>query len=273
MTSSPETPATKTRWYRNVGLLFGLLVLGGLCAWFWGAVENAREAARSSHCLGNMCQLRTALFSYHEMEGRFPPAHATDSDGEPLSSWRVLVSQYADQYEFFKAYNLQAAWDDETNYELAQNESSTFLWACPSGPDFHDPRDADYDPASPCYTNYVAITGPGTIFPGGDDSVSLDDITDGPENTILLVEIADSEIHWSEPRDLHIDQMSFTINDPAKPSISSPHQLGPGVVFADGYYCRIAKSMPPETLKALMTISGGENVSRKKLSQQGHLRR
>jgi prepilin-type processing-associated H-X9-DG protein len=112
--------------------------------------------------------------------------------------------------------------------------------------------------------------GPGTAFPGG-KSVSLEEFTDGPENTIVLVEIANSNIHWSEPRDLMFDEISFKINDPAKPSISSPHADGPNVVFADGRSCRVSEAIPPETLRALFTINGGEKVSRYDLKKQGFL--
>jgi hypothetical protein len=92
---------------------------------------------------------------------------------------------------------------------------------------------------------------------------------DGPENTILLAEISNSDIHWMEPRDLRADEMSFTINDPTRPSISSPHSRGPAVVFADSIRAyRIDRSLRPETLKALTTIAGGEPVLKWRLVRQ-----
>lgn len=94
----------------------------------------------------------------------------------------------------------------------------------------------------------------------------MSDFTDGLENTILLVEINNSDIHWMEPRDLDFDTMSFLVNDTQRPSISAPHPTGPVVVFADsisGY--RLAPSLRPETLKALLTIAGGEPVKKKSL--------
>ena len=107
--------------------------------------------------------------------------------------------------------------------------------------------------------------GEDTLFPGA-SSVTLDDITDGPENTILLVEIADSDIHWMEPRDLDVDTMSFTVNDPLRPSISGPHPNGPAVVFVDRLTAyRIDSSLRPETLRALTTIAGGEPVTKDSL--------
>ena len=52
--------------------------------------------------------------------------------------------------------------------------------------------------------------------------------------TIIVAEIADSDIFWTEPRDLSTDEMSLHINDKSKPSISSHHPHGAMVLFADG---------------------------------------
>jgi hypothetical protein len=64
------------------------------------------------------------------------------------------------------------------------------------------------------------ILAPGTAFPGASSS-KRSDFLDGPENTILVTEIANSDIPWLQPRDLDATQMSFRINDPARPSISA----------------------------------------------------
>ena len=97
----------------------------------------------------------------------------------------------------------------------------------------------------------------------------MTDLRDGPENTILLAEIAHSDIHWMEPRDLATQTMSFQVNDPGRPSISSYHPGGPAVIFADRITAyRLQSTIRPETLKALITIQGGEPVSRDKLIRQ-----
>ena len=78
-----------------------------------------------------------------------------------------------------------------------------------------------------------------------------------------MAEIANSDILWTEPRDLDINQMSLTINDRTRPSISGRHPSGPAVVFADSIRVyRLDKSLRPETLRALITIAGGEPVKR-----------
>lgn len=55
-------------------------------------------------------------------------------------------------------------------------------------------------------TNYVVVAGQGHIFNGGQKGISLGQVG---YNTILIVEIANSDIQWAEPRDLTWDQLQF----------------------------------------------------------------
>ena len=105
-------------------------------------------------------------------------------------------------------------------------------------------------------TDYPVMSGSDTVFPAI-RSISLDDIRDGPEDMILLVESADLTVHWMEPRDLNVDEMSFVVNDTVKSSISGPHSTGSAVVFADRISAyRLDRSLRPQALKALTTIAG-----------------
>ena len=71
--------------------------------------------------------------------------------------------------------------------------------------------------------------------------------------------IADSDrILASAPRDLDTATMSWVIDDPSRPGLSSLHHAGPGILFADGIVRRLGTSFPSGTLRALTTIAGGE---------------
>ena len=267
---SPTSTYQEQRCKRKLiqwSLLLG--ILAGLGYFLGRAVYEAREAAHKSTCHANLFLLAYMLQIYHDTEGTLPPTFAIDSKGNRLYSWRVLLMPYLDQAQFYETYDLAQPWDHPANLRRA-NEIDFIGFTCWSGPNFQDPRSSDF-PKPPRYTDYVAVVGPGTAFPGP-ESVSFDQITDGRENTILLVEIAGSTIHWSEPRDLDFETMSFKINDPSKPSISSAHADGPGVVFADGRFYRLSESIPPEIVKGLLTISGGEKISRRELIEQGFLK-
>jgi hypothetical protein len=202
-------------------------------------------------------QMQLAFQLYHEQYGCFPPAYVADAAGKPMHSWRVLILPFLDHARVYDEYDFAEPWNGPHNRTLADQIYSD-IFHCASGP--HAGR-------SPL-TDYVVIVGPETPFPS-DRSTTLADMRDGAENTILLAEIGNSDIHWMEPRDLRVDEMSFTINDPAQPSISSPHSRGPAIVFADSIRAyRIDRSMRPATLKALTTIAGGEPVFRERLHRR-----
>jgi len=103
------------------------------------------------------------------------------------------------------------------------------------------------------------IVGPKTASPGA-RSITLGDIRDGLDKTIMIAEVSNVDILWYEPRDLDAATMSWIINDPSRPGISSLHDRGPAVLFADGTVRRLSTYQPPEDLKAMTTINGGEPV-------------
>ena len=55
--------------------------------------------------------------------------------------------------------------------------------------------------------------------------------------------------------------MSYRVNDPRRPGISSKHPGGANVGFADGSTRFLRESIVPGTLRALFTIAGGEAIS------------
>lgn len=174
-----------------------------------------------------------------------------------MHSWRVLILPFIDQSSVYDEYDFGQPWNGPHNSQLSQRINND-IFHCPSSP----------QTAMSPLTDYVVIVGPNTVFPGG-LSTSLSDISDGPENTILLAEIANSDVHWMEPRDLTADTMSFDVDDRFQSSISSHHTAGPAVVFPDsGSAYRIDESLRHDTIKALTTIAGNENVSRDKLARQ-----
>ena len=113
----------------------------------------------------------------------------------------------------------------------------------------------------------MLVTGEGTAWVDG-RAPMLDDFTDGCSETIMVVEIADSNIQWMEPRDLTIDQALRGINSPMGICISSWHprakwKVKPNsanVAFADGSVANLKNDFPLEELRKLLTHQGGETV-------------
>ena len=116
-----------------------------------------------------------------------------------MHSWRVLLLPYMEQTAFYNRYKFNEPWNGPNNITLLNSMPSTF--ACPSR--FSQPTNL---------TSYVAVTGPGTMFPGT-ESTKFDDVTDGTSNTLMILEVSNANIPWTAPVDLDVRTMSFQIND------------------------------------------------------------
>ncbi len=210
------------------------------------AMFEAREAARDCACKCPLKQIALAMHNYHQTYECFPPAYVADADGRPMHSWRVLIMLFMDGDNIYKRYRFDEPWDSPNNLAIAKEAGRN--WRCPSQPD------VDYP-----ITNYVAIVGPHTIF-DGPHCRRFEEITDGISNTIMVVEVADSGIRWNEPRDLRFDEIDFSINGEKRPGIGSHHPKKINAAMCDGAVISMPDSTPPEVVKALTTIDGGEDV-------------
>jgi hypothetical protein len=119
--------------------------------------------------------------------------------------------------------------------------------------------------------NFFAIVGKQTAWPVA-GRFTLTDIGDGLENTILIAESCTLTAFWSQPDDFVFDQMSFAVNDPNRVGISSSHDLGPLVAFADGAVYHLHPQTPEHVVRALLTANGGEPMDRHQLIRDGLLR-
>ena len=113
----------------------------------------------------------------------------------------------------------------------------------------------------PAETDYVMPVGPGAIA-DGPAGAKPGAITDGTSNTIAIAEMSSSVICWTEPRDLDVRKMSFTINDPAAPCIRSNHPGIANVLMADGSVQTLSSKIDPQVLRGMLTIAGGEPFNR-----------
>jgi hypothetical protein len=212
-----------------------------------------RESARRTYCQNNLRRITLALHNYHDVYKSFPPAYVADETGKPMHSWRVLILPFLEQKALYDLYRFDEPWDGPNNRQLAAMAMKMKLFECPSDGN-----------AGTGQTSYVAVVGPGTAWPGA-KSISLSDIQDGSSNTIHIVEVHHSGIHWMEPRDLDASQMPMTINarraaKGASPGISSGHTGVAQAARADSSVFVIPDDSPPATVRAMLTIAGGEPV-------------
>lgn len=201
------------------------------------AVQTARSTRRSP-CTNQLKLIGIALQNYHDTYKEFPPAYLADADGKPMHSWRVLILPFMEDAEpqaVYKAYDFSEPWNGPKNRQLAARAAQAFR--CPS------------DPTSGEETNYLAVVGPETGWPGA-TSMNIRKNSDGTSNTIAVIETAESGIHWMEPRDA-------TFADAAVRA-GSHHAGGYHTLFFDGSVHFFDQDTSPAVLDDLLTARGGE---------------
>ena len=221
--------------------------------WFQQAITVTKR--RPHPCQRNVQRLGRALLTYEAVHGMFPPAFIADEDGRPMHSWRALILPFFGPERLSERYDFSEPWDGPNNRKLADIPVSGFTCRA----DHEDPS---------TMTSYVAVIGPGTAWPE-DQPTRIKDFTDGIRNTLLVVEVADSGIHWMEPRDLHVGQMAPTVNPAAGQGISSPHPGGAQVAFANGHTRFLPETTSPQDLRAMLTISGREPIDMDDATNRG----
>lgn len=223
----------------------GVCGIGILIALLLPAVSSSRDAARRMQCSNNMKQIALAMLNYESTNGTFPPAYTVDENGLPMHSWRVLILPYLEQRHLYEQIALDEPWDSPANRQF--HDVMIDIYGCP----------ASVDEASD--TNYMVLVGDETLFPPDGKSLAAGDVRDGMSNTILVVEVANTGVHWMEPTDLQFDNMAFAPNS-GRDEPASEHRGLVNVALADGSVHAIHDDVNPQSLKAMSTASGGEQV-------------
>jgi hypothetical protein len=233
---------------RSWDLLSSLIIIGvvGLC--LFPALKGSRGRSPGFQCLCNLKQLGYALQGYESDYGSFPPAYIADKNGKPMHSWRVLILPYLEKKDLYKRYRFDEPWNGPNNRKLEKEMPKEFR--CPNQPAGRHPY----------ATSYVAVVGSNTVW-RHNRSVKVREIKDGTSHTVLLVEIADSGIHWMEPRDLEYPPMPTKVNPASGQGISNHHSGVANAALVDGSISTLSEELQPEKIKALLSIDGGEPVS------------
>lgn len=232
--------------YPFAALIIVALVIG--FRFLSSEIQRIRDASRKPQCKTHLKQIGLALHNYHDEFGCFPPAFVADDKGRPIHSWRVLILPWLDQKALYDEYLFDEPWDGPNNSRLAERMME--VYSCPRA-------EQKLDSPERFFTSYVAVVGSETAWPGT-ESISTSDIKDGTETTVIVVEVTNSGIHWMEPRDLHVVQMSRTVNGKAGQGISGPHKDGAYVLRADGAVLFVRDGMSSAGIDALLTIDGEE---------------
>jgi prepilin-type processing-associated H-X9-DG protein len=154
-----------------------------------------------------------------------------------MHSWRVLLLPFLEFKPLYEKYRFDEPWDGPHNRELASPETNSFRCPADEGPDTN--------------TSYLVVVGPKTVCPGA-KSVKISEIAGGLSNTILLVEVVNSGIKWTEPRDLSDVEAIRGINPKSGFGISSHHEGGAQIAFADGSTGFLPNDTSPDDMQSFL---------------------
>lgn len=237
-----------------VGIV-GLVVLlgcgGVMAALLLPAVAKAREAARRAQSMNNEKQILLALHNYHDTYQTLPPAYIPDKDGKPMHSWRVLILPFIEQQGLHSRYDFSKPWDSPENLAVADSMP----------PVYRSPFDAE-NKQTANHTSYLFFAGKNTVFDGG-KAMSFAGITDGLSNTLVLCEVNNSGIVWTQPTDLDAAQLDFAIHElKEQKSGQITSALSDGVVsgMLDGSVRFISDRANPEDLRSAVNPNDGRAV-------------
>ena len=170
-------------------------------------VIDVRENARKSECKNQLKTFALLLENHVDVYGSYPTVAMRNEEGEPVLSWRVLVEDHNFyDVDFKKHLDLSRSWNNPENAKFLNHYGSFFQ--CPTRKESQNREPIGR------ITDYVAVTGPGTMWPK-EGLRGPEDILPGHQ-PILIVEWPESDIHWAEPRDVTMEEFLDWFRKPVK---------------------------------------------------------
>lgn len=195
-------------------------------------------------CCENLERIGEAIGKYVEEKGHYPPAYIADDNGKPMHSWRVLLLPYLGESKLFARYDMTKPWDSPANQQVISLMPEVYL--CPTERNTTDEA------------NYMVITGDEYLF-HQDEERKPSELKDGRRNTLMVVEVVNTGIQWTEPTDLDVENIDW--NRDRQKGLGSQHPDGGlHVLMANGLVYYLGEFVTPEALTSMATIQGGEVV-------------
>jgi hypothetical protein len=257
--STPSVTGPPIRCYFRLRTLFVVIAfIGAVLALLIPAIRTAQRVNQQMSCSNHLKQIAMAFHLYHDTYKTFPSAITYADDGTAMHSWRVLLIPFLEQTPFFSRYEINEPWNGPKNGLLADEIPDTWydkpgnayqfvysagVFRCPSAPKSQNQMCANY--VMLIDDRHGKPNAPPNL-PGGTPP-SVDQ-----KSAVIVIEIADSDIHWMEPRDVLLSELSMKINDRSRRSLSSYHG-GACVAHADGSVTFLNDDATEEYVRELLT--------------------
>jgi prepilin-type processing-associated H-X9-DG protein len=258
----------------------GAAFVGSVVVWFVWAAREAREEARRSQCVGHLKWIIVNLHDYHSVHGSFPNGTIPNPGLPPERrlSWVVELWSVLGIGAILKV-DPTKRWDEPPNWppKVVASENVTFQgmepedtsdWVtCPDHPGYPGPK-------RPFPLTYVGVAGVGADAPrlpskhpragvfGYDRATRIEDITDGTNQTMMLIETARDPGPWTAggPSSVRgVDPATGPYIGRDRP-FGGYHPGGVNVAFADGSVRFLRQSIEPSVFEALSTVARGERL-------------
>lgn len=200
----------------------------------------------------NLKQIGLALHNFESANGRLP-TNIYNAKGEAILSWRVQLLPYLEHDNLYKDMKLDEPWDGPTNKQFLEQVPKIFEVPgrqAPKGKTFFQTF-VSPDPRRPPPKGANFMAGRPWLVEGEKQGRSLVSISDGTSNTIAVVEAREAVI-WSKPDDLPFGEKL--------PALGEERADRFGVLMFDGSVRLLSTRIDPATLRALITLDGGEVV-------------
>ncbi len=258
---NPDSPAAEPSGrlgFSLRSLLIALLVVFILLAIFVPSFRHLRRLNQQMQCQNHLKQIALALHNYWDTHMTFPRACAYGDDGTPMHSWRVAIVPFLESQPFYDRYDFSEPWNGPHNGQLGDDIPDTWYefdgtpyqavlcppwYRCPGTPKAQNRW----------LTNYVMLIDDRPGKPNGPPNLPGSvPPSPNPGSAVMVIEIADSDIHWMEPRDVLLSELSLKINDRSKRSLSSYHG-GACIALADGTVEILDDATTEERVRELLT--------------------
>jgi hypothetical protein len=228
----------------------GIMLLGCvgvmILAWFGyrqGAV-GGRLAAQRVQSSNNLKQIGLGLHNYHDTYRQFPPGGIYGEDDTAFHSWQTMILPFVEQAPLHDQIDFDRPWDDPVNSGLFTTPIQTYqhpaITALP------------FDESGFAVSHYA---GNSRLFlPNG--TTRLRDITDGTSNTIMAGEVSAGFKPWGDPSNLRDPALGIGPGAFSGPAA----RTGTRFLLVDGSVKSISSDISPDTMEALATPRGGEQI-------------
>ncbi len=204
---------------------------------YFDPVEIKRRAFKAAS-VSNLRQIGMAIMFFEQEHGYLPSVKTKLPGAMHPVSWRVAILKYLDE-SLYEQYRLDQPWDSDHNKALIEKM-----------PDFYRHPGQEEGMTETCY---ITLAGEETATGDGTATVKmLEDITDGPHQTIMITEGL-TRIPWTKPEDVLFGSETMLPEQHPDPD-------GWNVIFVDGSAHFIPSETPTDVLKALITRNGGERI-------------